>query len=197
MFVLEKTRKHLTIIGVRPVPEQNFPPFLRSSRNVLNRIHNLFLISSFVTCNISILCFIMFEATTFTQFSEAGMYYFISCLHISFYTVSIWKRSKILCFIDDIEEIIRRSENIQWKWHSSSDIISFSWHISSIGSENPRIRIIYDQANKTSDTFSNFVWNSMFLSIEVFIFPGCFASFYEYFVLDQSDEAFRLLMPTA
>lgn len=127
MFTLEKTRNYLTVIGVRPVPEQNFPSFLRNSRKAFNSVHILFLFLSFVTYNISIFCFLMFEATSFTQFSEAGLFYLVGYLHLSFYTVSIWKRSKILSFIDDIEEIIRQSKINHWKLLPSSEIVSFNW----------------------------------------------------------------------
>lgn len=158
------------VIGVRPVPEQNFPSFLRNSRKAFNSVHILFLFLSLVTYNISIFCFLMFNATSFTQFSEAGLFYLVGYLHLSFYTVSIWKRSKILSFIDDIEEIIRQSKMNHWKLLPSSEIVSFNWLVC------PQEVTIYEFASFTSGRINPQIHFPLQCGIRCFYLPK--SSFY-------------------
>lgn len=108
MSIFKKIEFYLTIIGVKPVPNRTLPPFLRHFGAVVNIIHILFVILSFCTYNISILWFLIFEAASFTQFSEAALFYMVSYLHLSFYIISILKRDSILRFIDDLEQIIQK-----------------------------------------------------------------------------------------
>lgn len=78
--VLGNNKKHLTFIGVRPMEKQHFPLFLRKYPMALNVAHIIFVVVTFVIYNISISCFLMFEATSFTECSLAGLFYNVSYL---------------------------------------------------------------------------------------------------------------------
>lgn len=112
MSILASTRKLLTIVGITPMAIENLPWNLQNKNGqmAINTIHVAIMIISFVTYNLSILVFLLFEATNFTQFSEAILFYLVSYLHLSFYSISIWKRSEIISLMNDIERIIQKSE---------------------------------------------------------------------------------------
>lgn len=109
MPLLRTTKRFLTIVGIKPLPEKYFPSILRNFQMVFNVFHIIFALTTIVTFAISIMCFLMFEAISFTQFSEAGLFYMVAYLHASFYTISIVKRSKIFSFMQRLETIIEKS----------------------------------------------------------------------------------------
>lgn len=111
MSILEKIKLHLTIIGVKPAANRNLPSFLQHFGAVINIMHVSFVIFTFLTLNISSLWFLISEAVSFTQYSEAVLFYMVTYLHLSFYIISILKRDSILSFIDDLERVIQTSEN--------------------------------------------------------------------------------------
>lgn len=110
MSYLANTKKLLSIVGIRLIPKENLPSFFQNSRIAINIVHIALVAISFVTFNVSVLFFLLFDATSFPQFSEAVLFYFVFYLHLTFYSISIWKRSKIISFMDDFEEIIEKSE---------------------------------------------------------------------------------------
>lgn len=112
MSILASTRKLLTIVGITPMAIENLPWNLQNKNGqmAINTIHVAIIIISFLTYNLSILVFLLFEATNFTQFSEAILFYLVSYLHLSFYSISIWKRSEIISLMNDIERTIQKSE---------------------------------------------------------------------------------------
>lgn len=118
MFVLESTKSLLTIIGVKVLPKKKLPSVLIHFRKPINITMVLSVILSFATLNISIAGFLIFEATHFTEYTEAGMFYMISCLDISFYVNCIWKRGAVLCFVDELERFIQTSGYIclEMRW---------------------------------------------------------------------------------
>lgn len=110
MSYLDNTKKLLSIVGIRLIPKEKLPSFLQNSRIVINIAHIALVAFSFVTFNVSVLFFLLFDATSFPQFSEAVLFYVVFYLHLSFYSISIWKRLEILSFMDDFEKIIEKSE---------------------------------------------------------------------------------------
>lgn len=110
MLFLASTKKLLTIVGIRPIPTANLPSILKNHRMVINRAHIALVVAFLVTYNISITFFLLFEAATFTQVSESVMFYLVSYLHLSFYSISIWKQSQIVNYMDDFERIVQESE---------------------------------------------------------------------------------------
>lgn len=73
-------------------------------------IHIMFAIITFVTYTASVMSFLMFKAESFTQFSEAGLFCMVGCLHISFYTIAVSKRSKIFSLMESLEKVIELSK---------------------------------------------------------------------------------------
>lgn len=69
-----------------------------------------FAMVSFVTYAISILTFIIYKAVSFTEFSEAALFFMVALLHISFYTISVTKREKIFNFMESLEAVIQISK---------------------------------------------------------------------------------------
>lgn len=110
MSIVGTIKNLLMIIGVRVLSKQDLPPFLARSRMAINNLHVICLILILATFNISTACFLIFEATSFTQYSGGVMIYMINCLHSSFYVTSVWKRQTILGFVADLERIVQISK---------------------------------------------------------------------------------------
>lgn len=109
MSVLKNSKNHLTIIGIRFVPIQNLPAFLQGLQLTINRIQILCVIFLFGTYTFGVFCTLIFKANGFSELSKALTYYVIGIVHSSFYCISIWKRPKIMAFMDDLEETIKKS----------------------------------------------------------------------------------------
>lgn len=120
MSLLQTTYKFLTIVGIKPLPKKYFPSNFSNFQMVFNGFHIIFALTTIVTFAVSIMCFLMFEAISFTQFSEAGLFYMVAYLHASFYTISVVKRSKIFSFMESLESIIKKSmaKNTKFDWNS-------------------------------------------------------------------------------
>lgn len=109
MSVLEESKKHLTIIGIRVVLKGSLPQLLQNSRLTINRLQISVVTFLFGTWIISIVCTLVFEAKEFIEFSDSLSYLTTGCVHSSFYCISLWKRSPIMAFINDLEKTIERS----------------------------------------------------------------------------------------
>lgn len=108
MSLWSTTKKYLMIIGIKPLPKKYFPS--KSVQMFFNTCHVIFAIITFVTYGASIMFFLMFKAVSFTQFSEAGMFYMVAWLHLSFYLIAVSKRSKIFNFMESLEKVIEMSK---------------------------------------------------------------------------------------
>lgn len=110
MSLWSATYKYLMIIGIKPLPKKDFP-----SQNIhmfVNTMHIVFAIVTFVTYGMSVMCYLIFKAESFTQFSEAGMFYMVGYLHLSFYTISLSKRASIFSFMENLEKFVEMSKSI-------------------------------------------------------------------------------------
>lgn len=109
MLVLEKSKMHLTIIGILIVQKLKLPQFFKDYQLILNRIQILCVIFLFGSYCFATFCALKYKASGFSELSEALNYCTIGIVHSSFYYISIWKRSSIIAFMADLEETIEKS----------------------------------------------------------------------------------------
>lgn len=109
MSVFEKSKKHLTILGIGIVSKQNLPKFLRDYQLALNRIQISCVIFLFGSYIFTTLYTLIFEANGFSEITEASTYFIIGLVHSSFLSISIWKRPKIMAFMDNLDDVIAKS----------------------------------------------------------------------------------------
>lgn len=109
MSVLEKTKKHLTIMGIRVIPKASLPECLQPFRLTINRVQILIVTILFGTWIITFFCTLIFEAKKFTEFTNALTYVTVGCVHSSHFYLSLWKYPQIMAFFDDLEEAIEKS----------------------------------------------------------------------------------------
>ena len=190
------------IIGIKPLPKKYFRS--QNIHRLFNTIHVVFAIVTFVTFGISVMCFLLFKAVSFTEFSEAGMFYMVVYLHLSFYTISLSKRASIFSFMENLEKFIAMSKYIYDYWHRATanaklllSLIFLHLYFDETGSKNPSICVIYARANRMSDMFGNYLWNSMMISAQFFVFPSVFVSYYKFYALQLGDKSFQLIFPAA
>lgn len=88
MPVLEKAKKHLTIIGVKIVSKRNLPELLQQSQLTVNRIQIVVVTFLLGTYFISVLCTLIFKAKGFTELSNALLYCTIGLLHFNLETTT-------------------------------------------------------------------------------------------------------------
>lgn len=109
MSVFQKSKNHLTIIGIRIVPKQNLPEFLQNYQLIINRFQIFCVIFLFGTFTITVFHTLISEANRFAEISKALTYCIIGTEHSLFYYISIWRRPKIMTFMDDLEDTIEKS----------------------------------------------------------------------------------------
>lgn len=110
MAFLSTAKQYLRILGILPLLERNLPLSLRQYRTELNFAHILSGVVCLLLYFSSVLCFLMFEAKTFAEFSEAALFCAVTLARITFYFILVWKKSELSALISDVEEIIQKSE---------------------------------------------------------------------------------------
>lgn len=108
MSVFKKSKKHLTILGIRIASKQDLPEFLQDFQLAVNRIQILCVTLLFGTFIFTTFCTLTFKANGFAEITDASTYFIIGLVHSSFLSISIWKRSQILAFMDDFDDVIKK-----------------------------------------------------------------------------------------
>lgn len=109
MALLKNLKKHLAFIGVIVVPKQNLSEFSQNFQLTFNRIQILCVTFLYGTYMTTLICTLIFKENEFAALSAALTYCIIGVVHSSFYYISIWKRSRFLAFMDDLEDTIEKS----------------------------------------------------------------------------------------
>lgn len=106
MLIFSTVKWQLTMIGVIPIPEERLPSTFRSFQTPINWIHIIFVWFSLFTFTFSPLLFLFFKACNFTEASEAVFTVSVAVLDLILYSIFIWKRTELLDFIDELENIL-------------------------------------------------------------------------------------------
>lgn len=88
-------------------------------------------------------------------------------------------------------------KNVRLKRSEEESILKIFNHWIFIGNEHPRARIIYKQSTEMADKCSNFIWNTITIQSSLYIIPATIASYYNYFIQGEMEQAFQLPMPSA
>lgn len=108
-YYLATAKMILKISGVIPIPEHNLPLFLRDYHLVINYGQMTIMTSSLLIYSASASYFIIFDMTTLNEFSEAVYYLIATLVEMTLYLTLLSKRSKIISFMKELEEMIKRS----------------------------------------------------------------------------------------
>lgn len=190
MATLVSVKRSLTILGVIPVVEQNFPPTLRDHQTFINCAHIVLILISLVTYSSAVLLFLFFEATEFLEFAESGFFSSVTILHVASYVLLMRSRSKLLALIKHSEITVEKSKFIIY-WHK---FFFYIFNVFQIGSVKPRLRTVYCQANEKSIELTKSLFRSGFVFAEIFLFPNAARSFYRYFFSNLGADSFELMM---
>lgn len=108
MAVLTKVKRNLTILGVVPVPKQNLPQPLQEYQSIIDYVHVTFLMISLISYASGVVYFLLFEASTFVEYSQQAFFCAVSLLHVLSYLILIQNRSNLLTLFRDTEKIISK-----------------------------------------------------------------------------------------
>lgn len=125
MLILSSVKRQLKFIGVFPISEEDLPLVLQPYRLVINWIHVIVVTVSLITYQIGTLMFFLYEAQTFTEFTNSGLYATAAMLDIAIYLILIWKRTELWQVFNDLERIILSSKKRHFlKWIQMEDKFS-------------------------------------------------------------------------
>ena len=110
MLILSSVKSQLKFIGVFPISEDDLPIVLQPHRLTINWIHVIVVTVSLITYQIGTLMFFLYEAETFTEFTDSGLYATAAMLNVSVYLILIWKRTELFQVFNDLERIILSSK---------------------------------------------------------------------------------------
>lgn len=110
MLILSSVKRQLKFIGVFPISEDDLPIVLQPHRLTINWIHVIVVTVSLITYQIGTLTFFLYEAETFTEFADSGLYATAAMLDIAVYLILIWKRTELSQVFNNLERIILSSK---------------------------------------------------------------------------------------
>lgn len=110
MLILSTVKMELRILGIFPISEDDLPLVLQPHRLTINFLHITFMIVSLVTYQLAILHFLLFEANTFSEYADSGLYATAALLDIAVYAILISKRWELLEALTNLERIILKSK---------------------------------------------------------------------------------------
>lgn len=126
MSVFEKSKKFLTILGIRIVPKETLSPILQDFPLTVNRIQILCLTFLIGTYFVTLFCTLIFKENTFSEMTQVLLFFVIGLVHSTFCYISMWKRPKIMAYMDDLEKIIEKSV---FEISSISNVLQFLQYI--------------------------------------------------------------------
>lgn len=110
MATLASVKGHLTILGIVPISEEMLPSLLHPLLSVINFVYPLCWFLSVLTYNITVVCFVLFEAETFIEFAECGFYCSVSFLHVVSYAILFQTRLELFALFKDADEMVQKSK---------------------------------------------------------------------------------------
>lgn len=190
MKILAAVKSILTFFGIVPIPEEMLPQQLQQLTPVINFIYPLCMFLSVLCYNLSVFYFLLFEAQTFSEYSECGFHLAVSFSHVVSYIILFQARSKLSALFIDSDGMVKKSKLELLLYMSSNNNCTFLF----IGSENRVLGLIYITENEKIAKFSKTLFKSGFILVEVFLFPKAALSFYKYFTTDMGEDAFELIL---
>lgn len=124
MATLTSVKGHLTILGIVPISEDMLPSLLHPLITVINFVYPLCWFLSVLTYNITVVCFVLFEAETFIEFAECGFYCSVSFLHVVSYAILYQTRLELFALFKDSDEMVRKSK-LELYWTKNFFFILF------------------------------------------------------------------------
>lgn len=110
METLAGVKTSLTILGIMPISEKVLPQQLQQLTPVINFIYPLCWFLSVLCYNLSAFYFVLFEARTFSEYSECGFYASVSFMHVVSYIILFQSRSKLFTLFIDLDEMVQNSK---------------------------------------------------------------------------------------
>lgn len=109
MAILSSVRVHLKILGIVPFSDKDLPAALREFKSVINFGYNLFWHFSLATYSLTVMCFMMFGASTFLEYAETTFFWSVTFLHFVSHEILLHTRSKLHDLFKDSDEMVQKS----------------------------------------------------------------------------------------
>lgn len=98
------------VFGVMPIPKERLPSALRSFQSIINFIHITIMIILMATYQSGPFGYMFFGATNFYEYTQGVFFIAVTTLHISVFICLLFQRTDLVALMDDLEEMIERSE---------------------------------------------------------------------------------------
>lgn len=103
MTNLATVKSNLKLMGIMPLSQSN-------NQSFVNYIHVSFVCISLLTYTLAVLYILLFKASDFAEYAEAGLFCSVNVLHITLYHLFILKRSQLFTLIKFYDEILQKSK---------------------------------------------------------------------------------------
>lgn len=102
--------RSLMISGIKAVPEQYLPSVLKKHQSIFRRVHPTLGLVSYGALLYSIMCFMLFQAKTFSDFAEVAAFFVGALVVLTFYTSFAWQSVKVLELVADLKDTVEQSK---------------------------------------------------------------------------------------
>lgn len=109
MTILAPIRVHFKILGILPLSEEDLPPSLRELKSLINFAYNLFWYIALTSLLLTVVCFMVFEASTFLEYAETTFYCSVSFLHLVSHIILVQAKSELHGLFKDSDKLVRES----------------------------------------------------------------------------------------
>lgn len=98
------------VSGIKAVPENFLPPKLKRYQSTIRRVHLTFGLVTFSPFLISLACFALFQAKTFGEYAEVGMFIVGAIPILTFYASFVWQSSDVSAILTDLKDTVEQRE---------------------------------------------------------------------------------------
>lgn len=196
MTILASVRGHLKILGILPLSKKDLPFALQEYKSVVNHAYNCFWHISLATYSLTVVCFILFEAKTFLEYTGSAFFLSVTFLHFVSHIILFTSKWELIDLFKESDEIVKKSTYSVCLLKLLEIFINKFFLNLEKGSVEPAVRLLYAQQDEETTKLSKTCLKSGFIFAEIFLFPYAAQSFFMYYTTDLGEDSFMPLFPS-
>lgn len=169
-----------------------FLAFNHSYQNIIWNVQNYFFFILMIPYLLSIFWYFVFDAKTFSEYSESFFYWFSSFIGCLMYRDLISDRIELVNILYDIESIIQKRKPLSFICiHFFFIDIKFLFFVFLLGKGIS----IYNSTIENIEKWTRICEMVPFIMFAFHVTPNLIPSYYKYYFTDSADESFLLMVP--